>query len=100
MAFGLGFFCAIDVCGIDRFYLGYTGIGIARLLLGFCWIPLVALASISLCFVITSEKFIAAHMCSKYLAIVSLVATAIWCIIDLILIVSGNLSDSNGYSLN
>lgn len=100
MAFGLGFFCAIDVCGIDRFYLGYTGIGIARLLLGFCWIPLAALASLSLCAAITSEKFIAAYMCSKYLAIVSLAATAIWCIIDLSLIASGTLSDSNGYSLS
>lgn len=103
LAFGLGWLCLVDACGVDRFYLGYIGIGIAKLALGLSWIPLASLKLLKIVCLLGSEAeigtVIAIEACFITLTIVGMSAAAVWFIVDLILIGTGHLSDAHGYAL-
>ena len=87
IAFLLSFF--VGTYGADRFYLGYIGVGVVKLLLG-----------LGIC---ASPCFLCCGDCGKvvsgiWAAVVGL-AIFIWWIVDWALIIQGKIPDFNGVSL-
>eukprot|EP01089_Gocevia_fonbrunei_P012380 TRINITY_DN2918_c0_g1_i5.p1 TRINITY_DN2918_c0_g1~~TRINITY_DN2918_c0_g1_i5.p1 ORF type:complete len:194 (+),score=26.97 TRINITY_DN2918_c0_g1_i5:57-638(+) len=86
--------------GADRFYLGYTGIGLLKLFftLSLCCLPCLPLCCIC-CTIDDDEKMKISYYATVILVVISIVAMIIWWNVDWIIIVNGDLNDADGYPL-
>jgi len=96
VAFILSFF--FGPWGGDRLYLGYIGLGVFKIIvtLFVCTLPFIPVLIVHL---LDKDSEFAGYMTAVSFCM-TVFAVLIWWLVDWILIVSGNMLDSNGFELN